>query len=208
MTWLKSELILPSRHTYGASYSKADNMASALQDITTTASEALDLEAKIEATEKALKALTSRRDFLITSIIPDLMFDAQLSELKLMNGKTIIIKDDLRASIRTLATIAKIKDAAERTAAFAKRKRAIEWLRENGLDGLLKTDVEVHLGKGQEAEAARIVSALENLGAEPVMTQEVHAGTLSASLRELASQGIDIDFDLLNASLIRKAVIS
>ena len=183
-------------------------MANALQDITTTAGEVLDLDFKIEASEKALKALTSRRDFLVMNTLPDLMFSAQLSELKLINGKTIIIKDDLRASIRTLATIAKIKDAAERTAALAKREKAIQWLRDNGLDGMLKTDVECHFGAGEEAVAKQALVNLTSSGFEAVMTQEVHAGTLSASLRELASQGIDIDFDLLNAALIRKAVIS
>ena len=183
-------------------------MANALQDITVTAAEVLDLDSKIEQSEKALKALTSRRDFLVMNTLPDLMFGAQLSELKLINGKTIIIKDDLRASIRTLATIQKIKDAAERTAAYAKREAAIQWLRDNDLDGLLKTDVEVHFGKGEEAVAKQALDTLTTSGFEPVMTQEVHAGTLSASLRELASQGIDIDFDLLGATLIRKAVIS
>jgi hypothetical protein len=183
-------------------------MGNDLQDITITAAEVLDLDARIETESNLLAALTKRRDLLVGSIIPDLMFGAQLSELVLVNGKKVTIKDDLRASIRTLATIGKIKDAAERSAALAKRKRAIEWLRENGLDGLLKTDVEVHLGKGQEEFASQLMDALEELNAEPVMTQEVHAGTLSAALRELASQGIDLDFDLLNASLIRKAVIS
>lgn len=183
-------------------------MSNVLLDLTTTANEVLDLDAKIEAREAELKALNKKRDHLTLNVLPDLMFGAQLSELKLVNGKTITIKDDLRASIRTLATIQKIKDAGERAAAFAKREQAIQWLRENGLDGLLKTDVEVHLGKGQEAVAQQAVKALEDIGVEPVMTQEVHAGTLSAALREIASQGIDIDFDLLNAALIRKAVIS
>jgi nucleotide-binding universal stress UspA family protein len=183
-------------------------MGNDLQDITITAAEVLDLDARIETESNLLAALTKRRDLLVGSIIPDLMFGAQLSELVLVNGKKVVIKDDLRASIRTLTTIGKIKDAAECRAALAKRKRAIEWLRENGLDGLLKTDVEVHLGKGQEEAANLAYNALEEIGLEPVMTQEVHAGTLSAALRELASQGIDLDFDLLNASLIRKAVIS
>ena len=49
---------------------------------------------------------------------------------------------------------------------------------------------------------------LEDSGLEPVMAQEVHAGTLSAALRELAAAGQDIDYDLLNATLVRKAVIS
>jgi hypothetical protein len=183
-------------------------MSNVLLDLTTTANEVLDLDAKIEAREAELKALNKKRDHLTLSVLPDLMFGAQLSELKLVNGKTIIIKDDLRASIRTLATIQKIKDAAERTAAFAKREAAIQWLRDNGLDGLLKTDVEVHLGKGQEEDAKRGMEALIQAGLDPQMTQEVHAGTLSAALREIASQGIDIDFDLLNAALIRKAVIN
>jgi len=183
-------------------------MSSDLQDITITAAEVLDLDARIETEENLLKALNKRRDLLVGSILPDLMFGAQLSEVKLINGMTLVIKDDLRASIRTLATIQKIKDAAERSAALAKRQRAIEWLRENGLDGLLKTDVEVHLGRGQEDLAKKAVDLLEQNDLEPVMTQEVHAGTLSAALRELASQGVDLDFDLLSATLIRKAVIS
>lgn len=183
-------------------------MSDTLQDIVATANEVLDLNASIESMEEQLKSLTRSRDHLVMSVIPDLMFSAQLSELKLVNGQTLSIKDDLRASIRTLATIQKIKDANERTAAYAKRLRAIEWLKENGLDGLLKTDVEVHLGKGQEDLARQAVAALENIGMEPVIAQEVHAGTLSAALRELASQGQDIDYDLLNATLVRKAVIS
>lgn len=180
----------------------------ALQDITVTATEVLELDVQIESAEAALKSLTKRRDNLVLNVLPDLMFGAQLSELKLINGRTLIIKDDLRASIRTLAMIQKIKDAGERRQALLKREQAIQWLRENGLDGLLKTDVEVHLGRGQEELAQQAMKALEGVGAEPVMTQECHAGTLSAALRELASNGVDIDFELLNASLIRKAVIS
>ena len=180
----------------------------ALQDITTTATEVLELDVQIETAEASLKTLTKRRDNLVMNVLPDLMFGAQLSELKLINGRTLIIKDDLRASIRTLATIQKIKDAGERRQALIKREQAIAWLRKNGLDGLLKTDVEVHLGRGQEELAQQAMKALEGVGAEPVMTQEVHAGTLSAALRELTSNGVDIDFELLNAALIRKAVIS
>src|SRR5512133_3905538 len=182
-------------------------MSNVLLDITTTAEEVIGLEAKIAAREEELKALTKKRDNLVMSVLPDLMFGAEITELKLTNGQKLTIKDDLRASIRTLATIQKIKDVSERQAALYKREKAIQWLKENGLDGLVKTDVEVHLGRGQEDLAKKAMDLLEDSGLEPVMAQEVHAGTLSAALRALAAAGQDIDHDLLNATLVRKAVI-
>lgn len=178
-----------------------------LQDITLMAREVVDLDKQIEATETTLKALAKKRSVIAENTLPDAMFTLGLTELKLATGQVVTIKDTLRASIRSLANIQKVKTAEERTALMEKRGKALAWLKENGLGDLIKLDVEVHLGKGQEALAQQAVGALEAIGVEPAVVEEVNSATLSAALRELASQGVDLDYEVLNATLMREAVI-
>jgi len=143
-----------------------------------------ELTAKAEAAKKAL-AKTERED------LPDLMAEVGLSELKLEDGTTISIKEEVDAKITE-----------------ANRAAAMRWLSDKGFGGIIKTEVSVLFGSGSHDDAERLVGDLAKSGYETAqMAETVHPSTLKAFVKEQLAVGTAVPFDLFGIYPYSRAII-
>ena len=96
-----------------------------------------DLEDEVANAEESLKKLKEKVRQVSSIEIPAMMDEMQITKLKLKDGESVEIKKVYGASIP--------KDQQE--AAFT-------WLRNNGLGDVIKNDITVTFGRGEDNKAA------------------------------------------------------
>jgi len=89
----------------------------------------------------------------------------------------------------------------------ARREEAYAWLREQGLDDIIKNDVICSFGKGQDNMAKDVVGILNDRGFEPNTKTHVHPSTLKAFIKERVTDGKPIDLDMFGAFIANAAEI-
>lgn len=147
------------------------------------------VDQEIERVEKELKALKQDRQKLTTELIPGVMDQMGVERLD-VDGVTVTRKLIVSASI-----------SEER------RDQAFGWLRENGLDDIIKNDVVVSFGKGQDNYAKNAVAILREQGFDPDVKTHIHPQTLKAFVKERVEDGKPIDLDLFGAYVVNAAEI-
>ena len=113
-------------------------------EITTIAAECVKLKEKedeIAALEDQLKKKKEEADDIGSRVIPELLAEQGLSEIKLADGSKVSVKKEFRATIP--------KDEL-------RREQALQWLRDQGLGDIIKNNVTVSFGKGEDDKAGRL----------------------------------------------------
>ena len=141
------------------------------------------IEQEVEDAETHLKALKQERQKLSTQMIPDLMDEMGVERVD-VDGLTVTKKQIVAASIPV-----------------DKRELAFDWLRERGLDDIIKNDVVCSFGRGQDNAAKDAFWTLKDKGLEPSTKTHIHPMTLKAFVKDRVEQGQEIDFDLFGAFL-------
>jgi hypothetical protein len=141
------------------------------------------LEEELKEAKREMLAL-ERED------LPQLMAEAGIQELKLRDGSTVTIKEDVDA---------KITDAT--------RVQALGWLVEHGFGGLVKTQVSLAFARGAHDEACAVRDFLETKYDGVELKEEVHPGTLKAFVKERMAAGDNVPFDLFNIFPYSKATL-
>lgn len=174
-------------------FSEADALSNVSTSETKTLSDMVrklrDVDAQIEQEEKTLKALKQDRQKLTTKLIPTMMDEMGVQRLD-VDGVTVT---------RKLIVSASIPDE--------KREQAFEWLRENKLDDIIKNDVVVSFGKGEDNSAKNAVGILREQGFDPEVKTFIHPMTLKAFVKERVEDGKPIDLDLFGAYVVNAAEI-
>lgn len=147
------------------------------------------VDSDIEKTEQALKGLKQERQKLTTELIPGVMDEMGVDRLD-VDGVTVT---------RKLIVSASISDE--------KREQAFGWLRENGLDDIIKNDVVVSFGRGEDNAAKNAVGILREQGFDPDVKTHIHPMTLKAFVKERVEDGKPIDLDLFGAYVVNAAEI-
>lgn len=124
--------------------------------------------------------------------LPNAMQQAGVSEIKLPTGEKITIKDDVYASIP--------KDE--------RGELAYAWLRDNGFGDVIKNEVKVAFGRGEEEQVAALLAECKVNGWNNAsLAATVHSSTLKALIREQLAKGNDFPMELFGAIPVSKAVI-
>jgi hypothetical protein len=89
----------------------------------------------------------------------------------------------------------------------ANKDAAFDWLRDNGLDDIIKNDITVSFGKGEDNVAGDVVGLLQERGFDPKTKTHVHPSTLKAFVKERVTDGKPIDLDLFGAFIANTAQI-
>jgi len=111
--------------------------------------------------------------------IPKMMQEMNVTKLKLKDGASIEVKPFYGAHIPA-----------------NKQEEAFNWLRENGLGDIIKNDVTVTFGRGEDNKAMAYATLAKGQGYEPVQKIGVHSQTLKAVVRERIESGQDMPADL------------
>jgi hypothetical protein len=147
------------------------------------------VDSDIDKAEQALKGLKQERQKLTTELIPGVMDEMGVDRLD-VDGVTVT---------RKLIVSASISDE--------KREQAFGWLRDNGLDDIIKNDVVVSFGRGEDNAAKNAVGILREQGFDPDVKTHIHPMTLKAFVKERVEDGKPIDLDMFGAYVVNAAEI-
>jgi|TARA_R100000781_G_scaffold98614_1_gene62258 hypothetical protein len=149
-------------------------------EITTIAAECVKLKQKedeIASLEDQLKSKKAEAEDISSRVIPELLAEQGLSEIKLDDGSKVSVKKEFRATIP--------KDDG-------KREQALQWLRDQGLGDIIKNNVSVAFGKGEDDKAEEFLNLAGDNGFNPIQKSDVAWNTLTALYQERVQSGLDM----------------
>jgi len=140
-----------------------------------------DLEAEVKAQEEKIKQTQKEIARISEDVIPTMLSEMGLSQLKLADGSSVDVKPFYSASI-----------------SVANREKAYKWLRDNGLGDIIKNDVVVSFGRHEDNKAVDYANLAKSQGFEPTQKLKVEPMTLKALVRERIEAGKDMPMDIFN----------
>ena len=165
-------------------------------EVTTVAQECVKLKAKedeIAALEEQLKNKKAEADDISSRVIPELLAEQGLSEIKLADGSAVTVKKEFRCTLP--------KDET-------KREQAYKWLRDQKLEDIIKNNVFVTFGKGEDDKAKQLLDLAVANGFEPQQKSDVSWQTLTALFRERIESGLDMPSDVFSTWVKDKTKIT
>lgn len=151
-----------------------------LAQITRAVADALQAREDVKTAEAALKASQERLRNYEERLIPGLMDEAQQKRLTTLMGHEVERREVIRASIPE-----------------ARMPEAAMWLRTNGQGSIVKRLLSLQFGKGEDQRAAQAADVLTGAGFQPTDKLSVNHQTLSAAVREMMAEGVNVPADLL-----------
>lgn len=169
-----------------------DNFASdeSLKVVAELANRQLSLEKEIEDLEAQLKEKKESLVQVAEKDLPEALAECGLSEVKLLDGSKVSVKPYYQANPPK-----------------EKYDEAMAWLRDNGHGDLIKNDVTVSFGKGEDDRAVDFKRFLSENGTSYSDKTGVHPMTFKAFVREQVETGQNLPFDLLGIYIGQKASI-
>lgn len=142
-----------------------------------------DLDRQLKDAKKELLKLTDED-------LPASMAEMGLASFTLDDGSQIDVKPTYGASILV-----------------DNRPKAYEWLRDHGYDDIIKNNVSVSFGRGEDDLANAFKAVAEKEGYLPQQDTSIHAGTLKAFVRERIEAGDEFPMELFGAYVGQRAFI-
>ncbi len=165
---------------------KTDNIQSLADQV-----EKLDsLTKRLELQEQNMKNTKKELEHLSGEVIPTMMAEMGLSQLKLMDGSLVDVKPFYSANITV-----------------ANKEKAFNWLRDNGLGDIIKNEISVSFGRNEENKAADYAALAQERGFQPTQKMKVEPMTLKALVRERTEAGKDMPTELFNIFVGNKTTI-
>jgi len=155
-------------------------------EVTTIAEECKrlkNLQDEINKAEELVKQLKEKADDISSRVIPELLAEQGLSSLKLADGSSVTVKREYRCTLP--------KDDARREAAY-------NWLRENNLGDIIKNNVSVTFGRGEDNKAQQLLDLAASNGFNPQQKSDVAWNTLTALFQERVESGLDMPSDVFS----------
>jgi len=144
----------------------------------------------IETLEKSLKKTKKDYETLSGEIIPTMMTEMGLTQLKLMDGSSVDIKPYYAANI-----------------SLKNREAAYSWLRSNDLGDIIKNEITVSFGRNEDNKAAEYANLAKGQGYQPTQKLKVEPMTLKALVRERIENGKDMPADIFNVFVGNRTII-
>ena len=141
-----------------------------------------DTEDMIKSAEKHLQDLKATADDIVSRVIPELLAEQGLTSLKLADGSSVSVKKEYRCTLP--------KDES-------RREQCYKWLRDNQLGDIIKNNVSVTFGRGEDDKAQQLLDLAVANGFEPSQKSDVSWNTLTALFRERIESGLDMPSDCL-----------
>jgi ABC-type phosphate transport system auxiliary subunit len=149
-----------------------------------------DFDFSIKNTEEQLKELKKRRDHISGEVIPTMMSEMGLAELKLHDGSHLKVSTTYRATITE-----------------ANKETAFNWLRENGLGDIIKNEILVSFGRNEDNKAADYAELAKGQGFQPTQKMKVEPMTLKALVRERIEAGKEMPTEIFGVFSENKTTI-
>ena len=148
------------------------------------------LEDEIKNDEELIKKKKKNLEQISGELIPTLLSEMGLSSLKLSDGSSVDVKQHYSASI-----------------SVANREKAYSWLRQNGLGDIIKNEISVSFGRGEDNKAADYANLAKGQGFQPTQKLKVEPMTLKALVRERIEAGKQVPTDIFNVFVGNRTII-
>ena len=137
-----------------------------IREVSDLAKHQVKLEALVERSEAVLSALKRRLAHISETKIPDAMLAMGMSEFKLDTGHKLTVKKFYSATCK------------------GNEEACFNWLRENEHGDIIKSEVKVSFGKGEDEKMLAFQAKLKDDKVEFSSNVGVHHSTLKAFVRE------------------------
>jgi len=148
------------------------------------------LHTRIEASENNLKDLKKEYLRISGEVIPTMMSEMGLAELKLSDGSHLKVSTTYRATITE-----------------ANKETAFNWLRDNGLGDIIKNEILVSFGRNEDNKAADYAELAKGHGFQPTQKMKVEPMTLKALVRERIEAGKEMPTEIFGVFSENKTTI-
>lgn len=150
--------------------------------ITRLARELRDAKEHLTELDQHHKDAAARVKALEEGDLPEAMRAAGQVKCRTTDGYDLTLGETLRASIPPVNL-----------------PQAVMWLDAHGQGAIIKRDIGLKFGKGEDQQAAHALDAITSAGFKPSDKQSVHPQTLAAVIREMLAEGVEVPMDLLGA---------
>ena len=148
------------------------------------------MQQQLEIQEDALKEKKKQIQHLSGEVIPTMMSEMGLAELKLHDGSHLKVSTSYRATITE-----------------ANKESAFNWLRENGLGDIIKNEISVSFGRNEDNKAADYAELAKGQGFQPTQKLKVEPMTLKALVRERIEAGKEMPTEIFGIFSENKTTI-
>ena len=145
---------------------------------------------RIETGESSIKELKKEYQRISGEVIPTMMSEMGLSELKLSDGSHLKVSTTYRATITE-----------------ANKETAFNWLRDNGLGDIIKNEILVSFGRNEDNKAADYAELAKGQGFQPTQKMKVEPMTLKALVRERIEAGKEMPTEIFGVFSENKTTI-
>ena len=152
-----------------------------------------DTEDMIKSAEQHLKDLKAKADDIGSRVIPELLAEQGLTSIKLADGSSVSVKKEYRCTLP--------KDDS-------KREQCYNWLRDNQLGDIIKNNVSVTFGRGEDDKAQQLLDLAVANGFDPQQKSDVSWTTLTALFRERIESGLDMPSEVFSTWIKDKTKIT
>ena len=148
------------------------------------------LNKRLELQEENIKNTKSQIQKVSGDIIPTMMSEMGLAELKLHDGSQLKVSTSYKAHISE-----------------ANKEMAYNWLRNNGLGDIIKNEISVSFGRNEDNKAADYAVLAKSHGFQPTQKMKIEPMTLKALVRERIEKGQEMPTELFGIYSENKTTI-
>ena len=148
------------------------------------------MQKQLEIQEEALKQKKKQIEHVSGEVIPTMMAEMGLSELKLSDGSHLKVSTSYRATITE-----------------ANKEAAFNWLRNNGVGDIIKNEISVSFGRNEDNKAADYAELAKGQGFQPTQKMKVEPMTLKALVRERIEAGKEMPTEIFGVFSENKTTI-
>ena len=148
------------------------------------------MQQQLEIQEDAIKEKKKQIQHISGEVIPTMMSEMGLAELKLHDGSHLKVSTSYKAHISE-----------------ANKEAAYNWLRNNGLGDIIKNEISVSFGRNEDNKAADYAELAKGQGFQPTQKMKVEPMTLKALVRERIEAGKEMPTEIFGVFSENKTTI-
>ena len=173
-----------------AAFSPVPVTDDALKSVQSIAVAMQTTQQKVFQLEEDLKREKENLRKLSDEDLPSKLQEIGIVNFELEDGSIVQVKENVSAHIKEDNRVA-----------------AYEWLRDNGLDDIIKNTVVCTFGRKEDDKASDFFSFAKKEGFEPEQNSNIHPSTLKAFAKDRIAQGEEIPMDLFGIWIGQRATI-
>jgi len=161
-----------------------------LHGLSALAKRAKVLQKEVEDLEAVTKERKDQLRKLTEQAIPEALAETGMRGFVMDDGSKVELKDFYSASISA-----------------ARKAEAFQWLRDHGMDDIIKNTVSVRFGRGEDELCSRLLEILGTQGYPAEQAEKIEPMTLKAWVKEQVERGNEFPTELFGAYIGQKAII-